>query len=236
MKGIDAWRLADELTLVQAAFLILGYDPTEDQERLGYGNYTPPDGFVAVKHALSASIKSGNLPSTASLEQDERYGEFYHVEDMTLITVSDLREWMRSKGFGRHFFFFPEGIAGEYANPNHPRYSAKLAAAVEAWNAMEGDALNGKTPKQAVKKWLRHEAVRFGLTDDDGIATETAIEEIAKVVNWKTGGGAPSTGPSQAKVSKGQAKLGSSKLEVLSEQTPSKKGYSTFDLDDEIPF
>jgi hypothetical protein len=237
MKGIDAWRLADEFTLVQAAFLILGYDPSILQEKVDYHNVKLPDGYVAVKHALSAAIRSGKLTSTAVHELDDKYGEFFHVENLTLINIDDLRVWMKSKGFGRHFFFFPEGIAGEFANPNHPRYSAKLAAAVDAWNAMEGDVLKAKTPKQAVQKWLRLEALRYGLTDNDGKPIETAIEEISKVVNWKLSGGAPSSGANSPSLDSAKPRAGSSKLEVLSEKLHSKYTPDTnFSLDDEIPF
>lgn len=236
MNGIDTWRLSDDLTVVQASLLILGYDPSILQDKVEKFNFNPPDGYVAVKQALVGAIKTDLLPYTKDGDYDPQFGEFHVVEDLSLIKVEDIRNWLRSKGFGRHFFFFPEGIAGEFANPNHPRYSAKLSAAIEAWNAMEGDALKGKTPKQALKKWLRLEALRFNLTDDEGKPIETAIEEIAKVVNWKTGGGAPSSGSGEPKADKKILGSAFSKLEVLSEKLHKHSPATNFDLDAEIPF
>jgi hypothetical protein len=50
-----------------------------------------------------------------------------------------------------------------------------------------------KSPKQALDKWLRENAVRFGLTNDEGKPIEAAIEECSKVANWNQSGGAPKT-------------------------------------------
>ena len=92
-------------------------------------------------------------------------------------------------------FFFPEkAVAQDYLDPKHPRYAPKLAAAVFAWLATGNEAaVKGKSPKQALMKWLREHATEFGLTDDDGKPNETGIEEAAKVANWKPEGGAPKT-------------------------------------------
>jgi hypothetical protein len=53
--------------------------------------------------------------------------------------------------------------------------------------------MKGKTVKQALLKWLRKNADKFGLTKDDGNPNEQGIEEIAKISNWDTKGGAPKT-------------------------------------------
>ena len=67
-------------------------------------------------------------------------------------------------------------------------------AAVLAWRATENEsAIGGKSPKQALMKWLREHAADFGLTDEDGKPNETGIEEAAKVANWQPMGGAPKT-------------------------------------------
>lgn len=55
------------------------------------------------------------------------------------------------------------------------------------------EKINGKTPKQALEKWLRENAADFGLTDEDGSPVNLAIEECSKVANWKLDGGPPKT-------------------------------------------
>ena len=42
-------------------------------------------------------------------------------------------------------------------------------------------------------KWLREHAMEFGMSDEEGKPQETAIEECAKVANWRSEGGAPNS-------------------------------------------
>jgi hypothetical protein len=53
--------------------------------------------------------------------------------------------------------------------------------------------MHGTTAKQAMMKWLRRHADQYGLTKDDGNPNEQGIEEIAKIANWDSKGGAPKT-------------------------------------------
>ncbi|MBD8555450.1 hypothetical protein IFT84_13140 [Rhizobium sp. CFBP 8762] len=111
------------------------------------------------------------------------------------IEVEDLKDWLKK----RHVFpsmFFPvgnpdiEADPDNFMNPNHPRYSAKLACAVAAWKAVT-DAGKNKTPKQTIEAWVTNNGVRFGLPE---VVGATALEEISKVANWQTQGGAVKTG------------------------------------------
>jgi len=122
-------------------------------------------------------------------------GVIYRVEpdwSKTTIKRDDLIEWLSSKGFHTGFFFPDAADTPDYLDPLNPRYASRLAAAVRAWQACD-DALQGKSPKQVLMKWLRENAKDFGLSDEDGNPNETGIEECAKVANWKPGGGAPKT-------------------------------------------
>jgi hypothetical protein len=111
----------------------------------------------------------------------------------TTVTHEDLKQWMLSKNFTSSEFFFGEKKSNkpDYLNPQHPRYTKKLAATITAWQSATEP--KGKTPKQALSKWLREHAAEYGLTDDEGNPQEKVIEELAKVANWKPEGGASST-------------------------------------------
>jgi len=78
-----------------------------------------------------------------------------------------------------------------YLDTTHPRYTPKLAAAVKAWLAVTEQP--GKTPSQAIRAWLERHASELELIKDDGTLNRTAIEEIAKIANWKPEGGVPKT-------------------------------------------
>lgn len=111
---------------------------------------------------------------------------------MSRVEVESLRAWLLMRGFKRGFFF-PKlnDDAPDYLDPLNPRYAPKLAAAVSAWQAVT--EAGKKSPKQALDKWLRENAVRFGLTNEEGKSIETAVEECSKVANWNQSGGAPKT-------------------------------------------
>lgn len=61
----------------------------------------------------------------------------------------------------------------------HPRYQPELAAAVEAWCSFEVDPMvKDRTPKDEIKSRLKD-------WDKGKPLSTTALERIAKVVNWK---------------------------------------------------
>lgn len=111
---------------------------------------------------------------------------------LTTISRSDLVRWLHSRGMRSGFFFPDEHTDGPgYLDPNNPRYAPKLAAAVKAWEAVTDP--KGKSPKQALDKWLREHATDFRMTDEEGNPINQAIEECSKIANWQPGGGAAKT-------------------------------------------
>jgi hypothetical protein len=78
----------------------------------------------------------------------------------------------------------------EYLNPSHPRYSYRLAAAVQAWEAVTKPGNRGV--KAAIESWLRDHAQELKLLHKDK-PSDKAIKEVATVANWNTSGGAPKT-------------------------------------------
>ena len=195
MQNFDYWRLCDSISLFQAVMLILGFDPanqcSSDVEH--HKRHEVPEGYGALKTALINAVKSGKIVSQIEPEFDNYNGEVIENTvsfDNTNIDVESLKDFLRQRSFLQGFFL-PEGnVSEEYLNSDNAYYAPKLAAAVNAWKTITENSklLNGKTPKQAMQKWLRENAGRYGLTKDDGSPNETGIEEICKVANWNTGG------------------------------------------------
>lgn len=205
MDSMDYWRLCDELTVVQAALLIVGEDPSSCQEYIdGWTPYDRPGGYDAAIAALRHAIEGNRLTATTRYIVDDRFDPtaeeyFEQVTDRpdwhrTTVSVDDLKHWLRQRGI-RDGFFFPTGSdKPDYLDPEHPRYAPKLAAAVRAWLAVEDpDMTRGKSAKQALAKWLREHAADFRLSDEEGKPNETGIEACARVANWQDKGGAPKT-------------------------------------------
>jgi hypothetical protein len=191
MEGLDYWRLCDELSVVQAALLIVGEDPGSqdfiDQQEAG----NRPEGYAAAKAALVNAIRGKRLRANI-VEYEDVAEPSWH---QTTVSVEDLRVWLRSRGINMGFFFPEPQTDPDYLSQFHDNYSPKLAAAIEAWKAVSGDdqLRRGKSVKQAMIVWLRQHANEFGLTKEDGNPNEQGIEEVAKIANWDTKGGSPKT-------------------------------------------
>lgn len=162
--------------------------------RFAAREYGHADQMADIEYSESEYVQS--FGSTA--EDDERLATdhscFYKpFPNWKLSTVSrdDLVPWLSRRGVRTGFFFSDASDAPDYLDPCNPRYSKKLAAAVRAWQAVTNPG--GKSPKQALEKWLREHAGEFGLTDDEGNPVTAAMTECSTVANWQTGGGAPKT-------------------------------------------
>lgn len=198
MESIDFWHFSDDLTTVQATLLIFGVDPSEIQDDvLGDNPFFKPSGFDAVFNAMTSDILNNKLNATIRYPAfGGGFSEYPHDDNAepywkaTKVNVSDLKAWLLSKNY-KPAFFFGEQSSNEpdYLNPNHQRYSAKLAASIKAWQAMEDEnlLLRKSSPKSAMIDWLTIKYEELGLTYENKISIE-AIKDCAKVANWHKGG------------------------------------------------
>jgi len=217
MEGLDYWRLCDELSVIQAALLIVGEDPAGTQENIRHWSASSrPNGYDASFAALTHAVIAGRLKATIrrsarelgwqeypdddeSVAKDDRKIQIvFKINpdwDLTTVTVEDLRTWLRGRGITTGFFFPEELASADYLNPRDAQYAPKLAAAIGAWEAVkkEPELMKGRTAKQAIAIWLRRNAAQYGLTKEDGKPNEQGIEEVSKIANWDTKGGAPKT-------------------------------------------
>jgi hypothetical protein len=193
MEALDYWRLCDEVSVVQAALLIVGEDPSQIQDYVdGNSPQNRPAGYDAVVTALGNAIFAKRLSAKIGYTGEDETQISWHA---TRIGVENLKAWLKSKGIATGFFFPTERPGPDYLSDAHPNYSPKLAAAIEAWKAVSADPVlrRGRSVKQALNVWLRQHANKFGLTKDDGNPNEQGIEDVSKIANWDTKGGAPKT-------------------------------------------
>lgn len=194
------WRLADSVNIVQAALLIIGVEPQGTSEFIENWNHdSRPEGYAAARDSVLSAVQSGTLDGTIEFETYETFqggeapDESRISYNQSRVFVSSLIKWLEERGFETAAFVKPTVKPKGFRDPGHPRYSPKLIAVVEAWESYDSESDEPGTPKQRLSKWLRLNANRFGLTDDDGKPSENVIEELAKVANWATTGGAPKT-------------------------------------------
>lgn len=194
---LDYWRLCDELSVYEAALLTVGQSPSKWFNAEQLNTDKQPRGYGAARTAIRNALRSKKIEGTIEPEYTNGFNGDPEPVTGTInlhtsrVEVESLKTWLVSRGFQRGFFFPTSDEAPDYLNVNNRRYAPKLAAAVRAWLAVT--ETGGRTPKQALSKWLREHAAAFDLTDEDGTPNETGIEEAAKVANWQPGGGAPKT-------------------------------------------
>lgn len=206
MDDLDHWRLCDELSVIQAALLVIGVDPSGEVGAYceGWQPHERPRGYEAAKVAIAGALRReairgslipifehdingnicGDVPGSIDLEASQ-------------VDIESLRAWLAGRGFRSGFFFPDAERTPDYLDPAHPRYSAKLAAAVKVWQAMEdGNLLSGKSAPDAMSEWLGSRYRELGLVWN-GEINKTGINEVAKVANWQTTGGSPKTPTSE---------------------------------------
>lgn len=194
------WRLCDELTVRQTAFLIVGVDPNSEVgvKSRDWRNDERPSGYGAAVQAITATLRDRLIKGEhfQQIDTDMNGNPIGEIDgstdiDRSTVNAGAVRKWLQNKGY-RSGFFFPDGVGEpDYMNVNDARYAPKLAAAVSAWQAVI--SAGKSSPKQALSKWLREHAAMYGLSDDEGKPNETGIEEVAKVANWLPNGGAAKT-------------------------------------------
>lgn len=134
MESLDYWRLCDELSVLQAAALIAGVDPSGEEGAWcdTWPLHQQPKGFAAAKAALVHAINARRLSATIrhSARQfgcAEMVAEDFTVEEgenvgydatfvyraapdwnLTTVLVDDLRRWLASRGIHTGFFL-PDG-------------------------------------------------------------------------------------------------------------------------------
>lgn len=205
MEALDFWRLCDDLTISQAAHLLVGIVPGEIEAMSISGNMLTPDSnrrfqtsFQAAQTAITNALKAEKIKGVIQPfdDYDSNGNAFGYVRDSvnpdtSSIEVDSLRRWLKHRGFTTGFFFPDAPDVPDYLDSLHPRYSPKLAASVNAW--LNVTAPGKGSVKQALDKWLRENAAQYRLVDDEGKHINQAIEDCSKVANWNFQGGAPKT-------------------------------------------
>ena len=224
MDALAYWGLSPSFSIVQAAFLFCGSDPSNIDWQSEQKKERQPEGYVPVKISLINAVSAGLLQ--AKILYCIYDGETTNDIDVhnTQIEKRDLDEFFDKGGVPGHFFGRRSNNAIDAGGAG--QLPLKLNAALKAWAAVSSDPLlvRGKSPKQALKTWLVEHADELGLRKRDGELNEAGIQEICKVANWRPEGGAtPTPAALPAPLAPAPALMEGTSADAS-------------DLDDEIPF
>lgn len=205
MNELEIWKKSPYLSVDEAMNLILGYVPCElkfDFQK----EETMPSISIPIYRTMIEDIQKfrltihfDNTPATKDnisnfVSFEELYDSCWWHRGKLLNT--DIKQWLINNKIDSEFFATDKTETihtPDFLNLSHPNYSYKLAAAVEAWETFNNNPeliKSGKSLKANIEKWLTDNAERLNLIYNGSIS-QTAIEEIAKIVNWETKGGSP---------------------------------------------
>jgi hypothetical protein len=201
MKISPTYLYSEHLTVHIAACLMAGFRPRQFAEMEKCDNELAAEYMDGYDGAVSA-LRAGLLQKTiggrivpiykTDHQESKKDVEINSVDiEKSEINVKSLQAWIEENGAAPGYFYTKAFVGPDYLDPAHARYSPKLAAVVHAWQAVE--KTDGRSPKQALLKWLRENAARFGFTDAEGNPQNSTLEDLAQVANWQANGGAPKT-------------------------------------------
>ncbi len=237
------WLLAEELTVRQAAILLLNEDP----EQFPWAEYPEqknhsPIGYSAARQVIVSALLSEKVDGRREWKTETRYNpdgyEAYQGElegvicaDRSTINMDSLRAWLDSKNVTVEQFVGLAGTSEDFLDREDPAYSPKLAATVAAWRHVKKTKVNGMSVKQQLMDWLRDNSARYWPDGLDAKVTDTFLKEAARIANWDADGGRPSLNEQKNTDESPPAKRD---FEITNSKDFSKDYSSEFD--DEIPF
>lgn len=197
------WLLAEDLTIRQAALLLLNEDPERFPlaEYPSIGEHIPP-GYEAARQVIVSALLANKIDGkvewktkTSGNPDEINYWE-ENVEgdvcaDKATINMDSLRAWLASKNVTVEQFIGLSGTSDDFLDQNDQKYAPKLAAAVAAWRYVKNNPINGLSVKQQLMNWLNENSARFWPDGMDAKVTDTFVKEAARIANWDAEGGRP---------------------------------------------
>jgi len=109
VDGLNLWRLCDELSIIQAALLVAGRDPSDNSQHVErWLPHRRPGGYEAAKMAITNALRrekiKGHLTPQFEADREAKQGEAIDLAKST-VEVESLKHWLGSKGFKTGFFF-----------------------------------------------------------------------------------------------------------------------------------
>lgn len=231
-------NLYTEFSIHEAALLLAGHDPEDFVEVPESHLPRLASNYCRTRDAITRAVETGRLEAARSEWLDNGFGSRSTLCIYgTLIAVENLDAFATGAGNPCPAFSRQRNLSARM-DAACPTYPPKLDAANKAWAAVTSDPtlLRGKSPKQAMTKWLTDNAAECGLINKHGKLNQTGIREICKVANWKPSGGATPTPAAPDPAPARENGYGFAPTPARSAPPTSTGRRQSFDLDDELPF
>lgn len=191
------WLLSPEVSIVEAALLTINVEPQGISQYIeGWDEDKLPEGYLAARKAIASAVSREEVAGVIEpFYERDPHGAVVATEGTDFhssrVTLRSLREWIQQQGYAESCLKLTDKHEEGFRDPGHQRYSSKLAAVVAAWEEFDDSISKAGTVKQKLEIWLRKNAARFDLLDEEGKPRETLIGRLAQIANWAPTGGAP---------------------------------------------
>jgi hypothetical protein len=167
------WKTANNLTVVQAALLMVNSDPSILQHCVFNPEVIKPDGFYTVLSILDRAIYGNEIDGVEIIYSHAPYDNIMN-SSLTTIHVPALKQWLLKHEINAPFFFsdtpkldgtikYIDEANGSSEQRNYISDDLRLLnrAAVEFWSTADPEDRNTH-PKQAeVENWLKQQGLSF---------------------------------------------------------------------------
>ena len=191
MDNLDHWLVVNEFSVNEVLLLAVGIDPLSvDINGEPFKQHESYKRYITTSRGLTERIRYRDVKHMVRKLGEPRAGNvvppYIPDWDRTKMTFEAARTLLRKNCIFSEFF----EVSGQLdlLDPDHERYSPKLAAAVKAWLVMQDPAqLKGRRPKKAMEAWIIKNPSEY--SKDNTVLSNRAIGECTKVANWKPKGG-----------------------------------------------
>jgi len=139
MDWKDAWRLKSRLTLVEAALLICGENPSRREAALPLK--AEPESFRPVLDSMIEYFDKLDWFETRAIGGDLKASSTINPSEYQ-VSNERLGHWMAEKGIKSEVILSPDASSQpqmDILDKGSPFYTVKLAAAVTVWTALKRD-------------------------------------------------------------------------------------------------
>lgn len=196
LTDFEVFKLLDSLNLLEASCLIVGASPVEIRDaadsmndydwhnRFYLNNGTTARHFPLVLNELLRGVEFEEIQTSKKSYYLVNGSETDMIDPQhTIIKKTVIVEWLKQRGVYPEALF-PLEPDNEILNEEHPFYSNKLALIVDAWQQLKYAELDNQTVKNYLESWIKENSPKYGFE----AMGETAISNLAEIVNFEKGG------------------------------------------------
>lgn len=151
MEKLDYWRLCEELNIVQATMLIIGEDPSHAEYAEGWEVHKRPNGYEAMKMAISGGLKN-------HIKYEKEYEEFEQQLNNSRINWANAPEGVLDREEEQLAVLHSNSIVGTLVRQSELDINGNDEGSIDG----TVDLYKSMVDVDSLKRWLSHKGFSTG--------------------------------------------------------------------------